>query len=124
MLTNEQKRKNLRRTFKELCRQVWQLRFDNQLSMEDLALQSRIPPQWIDALEFNRSGLNIGYLSQLAAFYNKRIKIELVDGGDDAGNEAGKTCAPMSNAGFDGIGFGKLPLSDAVYEGKATGNVS
>lgn len=79
MLTPDQKRQNLKTTFKEIAHQLWQLRYSKDISMEDLALKTKIPLFWLDALERRQHDINIGYLVQLAAFYDKRLKLDLVD---------------------------------------------
>ncbi len=78
MLTSYQKKQSLKQTFKEISQQIWDLRYQKKLSLPELAVLSRIPQFWLEAMECPFHNINIGYLCQLAAFYDKRIKIELV----------------------------------------------
>lgn len=85
MLNKQTRKKALRQTFSELSIQLAKLRQDKNLSIADVSVLSKIPDFWLEALETKSFPFNIGYLTQLASFYDKRIKIELVDVDDDNG---------------------------------------
>ena len=79
MLNKQTRKKALRQTFYDLSTQLAKLRKDKNLSIADLSALSKIPDFWLESLESKSFPFNIGYLTQLASFYDKRIKIELVD---------------------------------------------
>ncbi len=79
MLNKQIRKKALKQTFNELSSQIITLRRNKNLSITDLSALSKIPDFWLEALESKSFPFNIGYLTQLASFYDKRIKIELVD---------------------------------------------
>ena len=83
MLTRKQHRTAFKRTFDELSEQVWHLRRNKRLSLTELSLQSQIPSHHLEAFENKGYPFNFGTLAYLASFYDKRIKIELVDVDDD-----------------------------------------
>ena len=83
MLNKQIRKKALRQTFYDLSVQLTRLRQDKNLSIADLSALSKIPDFWLESLESKSFPFNIGYLTQLASFYDKRIKIELVDVVDD-----------------------------------------
>ena len=85
MLNKQTRKKALRQTFSELSVQLTKLRQDKNLSIADVSVLSKIPDFWLESLESKSFPFNIGYLTQLASFYDKRIKIELVDVEDDNG---------------------------------------
>ena len=79
MLNKQQKRAALKLTRRETRQMLWELRQSHDMSLEDLSVLSRIPEWQLDYLICGRGQINGGYLAQLAAFYDKRVKIELVD---------------------------------------------
>ncbi len=79
MLNKQQRRAALRLTRRETRKLLWELRQSHDMSLEDLSVLSRIPEWQLDYLICGRGQINGGYLAQLAAFYDKRVKIELVD---------------------------------------------
>ena len=79
MLSKQQKRAALKLTRRETRKLLWELRQSHDMSLEDLSVLSRIPEWQLDYLICGRGQINGGYLAQLAAFYDKRVKIELVD---------------------------------------------
>lgn len=79
MLNKQTRKKALRQTFYDLSAQLAKLRKDKNLSIADLSALSKIPEFWLESLESKSFPFNVGYLTQLASFYDKRIKIELVD---------------------------------------------
>ena len=78
MLSKAERRKYLKRTFRDLFRQLWSLRFERQLALRDLSAASGVPEPYLEMLEYRRSSFNMGYLCQLAAYYDMRIEIKLV----------------------------------------------
>ena len=83
MLTRKQHRTAFKRTFDELSEQVWHLRRNKRLSLTELSLQSQIPSHHLEAFENKGYPFNLGTLAYLASFYDKRLKIELVDVEED-----------------------------------------
>ncbi len=79
MLNKQQRRAALRLTRRETRKLLWELRQSHDMSLEDLSVLSRIPEWQLDYLICGRGQINGGYLAQLAAFYDKRVKIELID---------------------------------------------
>lgn len=79
MLDKPIRKRCFKQTFTDLSEQIWHLRCAKRLSLADLAILTKIPLHQLEALENNGYPLNVGTLSQLASFYDKRIKIELVD---------------------------------------------
>ena len=84
MLSKEQRRAALKLTRRETRKLLWELRQSHDISLEDLSVLdlsvlSCIPEWQLDYLICGRGQINGGYLAQLAAFYDKRIKIELID---------------------------------------------
>ncbi len=83
MLTRKQHRAGFKKTFNDLSEQIWHLRRDKRLSLTELSLQSKIPTHHLEAFENKGYPFNLGTLAYLASFYDKRLKIELVDIEDD-----------------------------------------
>ena len=79
MLNKQQRRAALRLTRRETRKLLWELRQSHDMSLEDLSVLSRIPEWHLDYLICGSGQINGNYLAQLAAFYDKRVKIELVD---------------------------------------------
>ena len=79
MLNKQQRRAALRLTRRETRKLLWELRQRHDMSLEDLSVLSRIPEWQLDYLICGSGQINGSYLIQLAAFYDKRVKIELVD---------------------------------------------
>ena len=79
MLNKQQRRAALRLTRRETRKLLWELRQSHDMSLEDLSILSRIPEWHLDYLICDSGQINGNYLTQLAAFYDKRVKIELVD---------------------------------------------
>ena len=79
MLSKEQRRAALKLTRRETRKMLWELRQSHDMSLEDLSVLSRIPEWHLDYLICGSGKINGGYLTQLAAFFDKRVKIELVD---------------------------------------------
>ena len=63
MLSKQQKRAALKLTRHETRQMLWELRQKHDMSLEDLSLRA----------------IDVDYLVQLAAFYDKRVKIDLID---------------------------------------------
>ena len=79
MLNKQQRRAALRLTRRETRKLLWELRQSHDMSLEDLSVLSRIPEWHLDYLICGKNKIDVDYLVQLAAFYDKRVKIELVD---------------------------------------------
>ena len=79
MLSKEQRRAALKLTQRETRKLLWELRQSHDISLEDLSVLSRIPEWHLDYLICGRGQINGNYLTQLAAFYDKRVKIDLID---------------------------------------------
>ena len=79
MLSKQQRRAALKLTRRETRQMLWALRQKHDMSLEDLSLRARIPEWHLDYLICGSGQINGNYLTQLAAFYDKRVKIELVD---------------------------------------------
>ena len=79
MLGKEQRRAALRLTRRETRKLLWELRQSHDMSLEDLSVLSRIPEWHLDYLICGSGQINGNYLIQLAAFYDKRVKIDLID---------------------------------------------
>ncbi len=83
MLTKKQHKASFKRTFRELSTQLWNLRRDRKMTIVDLSISSHTPIKYLEAFENKGYPFNFGTLAYLASFYDKRIKIELVDVDDD-----------------------------------------
>lgn len=79
MLSKQQRRAALRLTRRETRKLLWELRQKHDMPLKDLSVLSRIPEWHLDYLICGKGRIDSGYLVQLAAFYDKRIKIELID---------------------------------------------
>ena len=79
MLSKQQRRAALRLTRRETRKLLWELRQSHDMSLEDLSVLSRIPEWHLDYLICGSGQINGNYLTQLAAFYDKRVKIDLID---------------------------------------------
>ncbi len=79
MLNKQQRRAALRLTRRETRKLLWELRQSHDMSLEDLSVLSHIPEWQLDYLICGRGQINGNYLTQLAAFYDKRVKIDLID---------------------------------------------
>ena len=79
MLSKQQRRAALKLTRHETRQMLWELRQTKNMSLEDLSLCARIPEWKLDYLICGKNKIDVDYLIQLAAFYDKRVKIELVD---------------------------------------------
>ena len=79
MLSKEQRRAALRLTRRETRKLLWELRQSHDMSLEDLSVLSHIPIWQLDYLICGSGQINGSYLIQLAAFYDKRVKIDLID---------------------------------------------
>ena len=79
MLNKQQRRTALRLTRRETRKLLWELRQRHDMSLEDLSVLSRIPEWQLDYLICGSGQINGSYLIQLAAFYDKRVKIDLID---------------------------------------------
>ena len=79
MLNKQQRRDALRLTRRETRKLLWELRQSHDMSLEDLSVLSRIPEWHLDYLICGSGQINGSYLIQLAAFYDKRVKIDLID---------------------------------------------
>ena len=79
MLSKQQKRAALKLTRHETRQMLWELRQTKNMSLEDLSLRARIPEWKLDYLICGKNKIDVDYLVQLAAFFDKRVKIELVD---------------------------------------------
>lgn len=72
-------RENWRQTRKNLARQINELLFEKGLSIVNVAEQTGIPLYIVESISLGREIYRNGNLRQLAAFLDKKIKIELVD---------------------------------------------
>ena len=79
MLNKQQRRDALRLTRRETRKLLWELRQSHDMSLEDLSVLSRIPEWHLDYLICGSGQINGSYLIQLAAFFDKRVKIDLID---------------------------------------------
>ena len=79
MLNKQQKRAALKLTRRETRQMLWELRQTKNMSLEDLSLRARIPEWHLDYLICGSGQINGNYLTQLAAFFDKRVKIDLID---------------------------------------------
>ena len=79
MLSKQQKRAALKLTRHETRKLLWELRQKHDISLEDLSLRARIPEWKLDYLICGKNKIDVDYLVQLAAFYDKRVKIDLID---------------------------------------------
>ncbi len=79
MLSKQQRRAALKLTRHETRQMLWELRQKHDMSLEDLSLRARIPEWKLDYLICGKNKIDVDYLIQLAAFFDKRVKIELVD---------------------------------------------
>ena len=79
MLSKEQRRAALRLTRREIRQLLWELRQKHDMPLEDLSVLSRIPEWHLDYLICGSGQINGSYLTQFAAFFDKRVKIELID---------------------------------------------
>ena len=79
MLGKEQRRAALKLTRRETRKLLWELRQRHDMSLEDLSVLSHIPIWQLDYLICGSGQINGSYLIQLAAFYDKRVKIDLID---------------------------------------------
>ena len=79
MLSKQQRRAALKLTRRETRKMLWELRQTKNMSLEDLSLRAHIPDWKLDYLICGKNKIDGDYLVQLAAFYDKRVKIELVD---------------------------------------------
>lgn len=72
-------RENWCQTRQNLARQINGLLFEKHLSIVNVAEQTGIPLHIMENITLGRELCRIGNLRQLAAFLNKKIKIELAD---------------------------------------------
>ena len=72
-------KENWRQTRENLARQINELLFEKRLSIVNVAEQTGIPLQVMESLTLGREVYRPGVLRQLAAFLDKKVKIELVD---------------------------------------------
>lgn len=72
-------KENWYQTRQNLARQINGLLFEKHLSIVNVAEQTGIPLHIMENITLGRELCRIGNLRQLAAFLNKKIKIELVD---------------------------------------------
>ena len=79
MLSKEQRRAALKLTRCETRKLLWELRQRHDMPLKDLSVLSRIPEWQLDYLICGSGQINGSYLIQLAAFYDKRVKIDLID---------------------------------------------
>ena len=79
MLNKQQRRAALKLTRRETRKLLWELRQSHDISLEDLSVLSRIPEWQLDYLICGSGQINGNYLTQLAAFYDKLVKIDLID---------------------------------------------
>ena len=83
MLNKKQHKACFKRTFNELAAQLWNLRREQQMTIVELSIASKVPVRFLETFEIKGYPLALGELARLASFYDKRIKIELVDVEDD-----------------------------------------
>ena len=86
MLNKKQHKACFKRTFNELA--LWNLRRERQMTIVELSIDSKVPVRFLETFEIKGYPLALGELASLASFYDKRIKIELVDVEEDIKNMA------------------------------------
>lgn len=80
MFTRNELKKERLRLRKEITEQLWQLRQNKKLTIKEVSALSKIPPYFIESLElFGLMSLPIIELQRLANFYDKYVKIRLVN---------------------------------------------
>ncbi len=79
MLSKKQTRKNRRETFTYLGRQLYERRIALGMTIEQLAIRTDVAPHYFDKIESGKGYLPWGMLCYLAACYNCKIKIDLID---------------------------------------------
>lgn len=79
MLNKKQARENLRSCRKDFGNQITELRKRKSLTIEGLSHETGERINYIEKLELGMLDINIGNLNCLARFFNKKIRIELVD---------------------------------------------
>ena len=78
-MDKKQARKNLRETRNNISRQIAELRKSKKLSIEYMSYETGIPARYLEKLESCFLEINLGALNHIARFFDKKIKIELVD---------------------------------------------
>ena len=79
MSKNFTEKEDWRQTRENLARQINELLFEKRLSIVNVAEQTGIPLQVMESLTLGREVSRPGVLRQLAAFLDKKVKIELID---------------------------------------------
>lgn len=79
MIEKYQARANNRKTVRDLGDQLRQLRYKRRLTLDDVYMEIGIPSNYIDKIEAGYH-MSWGNICLLAKFYDKKIKIELLDG--------------------------------------------
>lgn len=72
---------NLIQEHRSLAQQLHDLRISKNKTLEDVNLATKIPEHIIDAQETGTAYLNMPVVFQLAKYYGKKVKIDLVDAG-------------------------------------------
>ena len=78
-MDKKQARKNLRETRENISKQISELRRSRKLTIEYMSYETGIPAKYLEKLENQLLEINLSTLSQIARFFDKKIKIELVD---------------------------------------------
>mgnify|MGYP002751314461 FL=1 len=78
-MNKKQARKNLRETRENISKQISELRRSRNLTIEYMSYETGIPSKYLEKLENQLLEINLSTLSQIARFFDKKIKIELVD---------------------------------------------
>lgn len=78
MLTKKQIKKNNHETFVNLGRQFYERRLTYNITLDRMAIKTNTSPHYLDSVESGKGYINWGMLSYLAAFYDCKIKMELI----------------------------------------------
>ena len=79
MIDKQQEKKQWRDTKIALAKQINELLFEHKMSVVDVAERTSIPLHIMENLSLGREIYNNGDLRAFARFFDKKIKIELVD---------------------------------------------
>ena len=79
MLTKKERRRGIKLMQQEINQQLFDLHCQAKTSLEEISIKTGMPDYVIDALEHTSARCNLGNLISIASFYNKHIKVEIVD---------------------------------------------
>lgn len=79
MIDKKQAKIDMRNTKESLGKQITELRKVRGLSLEKMCFECCIKFSYLEKLELGKLEISIGMLQHLARFFDKKIKIELVD---------------------------------------------